>query len=60
MLVAMKEILHYFILLSVFFLRCAISCTRGTSGRGNGGTSTMSGITTTVNNPVTQTNPTIN
>jgi hypothetical protein len=60
MLVAVHEILHYFILLSVSFLRCTVGYARRMSEQGSGGTNTQLGITTMVHNPVAQSKHVIN
>jgi hypothetical protein len=52
MLVVVHEIMYHFVSLYVYFLRCTVGYVRGTSERGSGGTSTPSGITTTVHNPI--------
>jgi hypothetical protein len=57
----MHEVLHHFILMFVSFLHYTIAgYVRGTSGRGSRGTSTPSGITAMVHNPVIQSKLAIN
>jgi hypothetical protein len=60
-LLAIHEVLHHSVLMSISFLYCTITgCARGTSGQGSGGTNILSGITATIDNPITQCKPAIN
>jgi hypothetical protein len=60
MLLALHEVLHQILLSFLSFLHYTVTgCARRMSGRGSGG-STLSGITATVHNPITNSKPAIN